>query len=170
MPRTFLLLSSGRNTTRGKSREWRRIQIQFCVDRSAPTAAELHIDEVIELLASLPRQLDNDKTLQEVSLLRNMHVVFERQFEPRELSNLMGLPTARWPEFKLSLRPPQDDTLAGGERVGTLDEPVVQRSPPTVLALLIYELLGGRQRPGGPLVCRRLLPSARAQMRFCIAQ
>ena len=42
---------------------------------------ELHIDEVIELLASLPRQLDDDKTLQEVSLLRNMHVVFDAATE-----------------------------------------------------------------------------------------
>lgn len=118
---------------------------------------ELQIGEVIDLLASLPGQLDRDEALCNASLLRDIRVVFEKEMEPRELNILMGLPTANWPEFKLSPQQPPDDTVAVGEITDTHEETMVQRSAPAALASLIYELLGGRQRPG---LSNRLPPIA----------
>jgi len=107
----------------------------------------LQVDEVIDLLDSLPEQLDSDETLRDASLLREMRVNFERHLDPPELNNLINSTTAEWPHFTLSPKDVGGETIASGQTAIAREEAMLHRSPPGALASLIYQLLAGRQRP-----------------------
>src|SRR4029434_3154842 len=100
----------------------------------------LQVDEVIDLLDSLPEQLDSDETLRDAALLREMRVNFERHLDPPELNTLIDSTTAEWPHFTLSPKDVGEDTVASGQTPFARQEAALHRSPPRALASLIYQL------------------------------
>ena len=117
---------------------------------------ELSADDTLRLLATLPAALDYLTTRDlpiPHPLLGKVFLEFERSTVPE---NLVTQPIADWPPFAvkvnpLSIRGVLSDTTSDTTRTMIVDTRTTTTAPenvsgPRVLAELLYELLGGRQR------------------------